>query len=830
MRQHDAVIVVATPEMGVNRLISAFAAEECLVWVVLERNDQNDAIAQGIKLSDALKHAVGTRLFPRATPYQSGVAILERYREVLGPLTVAVSGTRFGVTLASLLLAISGPNCRVVLSDDRLVDADLAHLVAAGGEDLLVLDDADLRLSEVEARSVAVETRAAERETRPIARGSLPQGELDHRLKQLGYAYEPYLTWLSGAVGTGLESEPAAAEICATPKPLCQDPELLLDDLLRAGSWRKAAEVAVESVPSRSAEAVLEAAHSFHERGLHEPLWQLLTRLPESEAANESVLFWRLSTAARLGRLAEVARTVEQYLDSHEAPELRALYAGVCPADSDARRREIERAYRARETPFTAYQQGRALSNPADGAQLLKRAVRLAEASDRQYEVTRNAAALTARLIDAGQYADAVRWGEWALAHFDRLELSDAQQRLYVLNNWAYARLLIGESVGLEGRLAEAEQDLSVAFPGLKAQFRSTLGDYLLATERPVEAVNFYRVNYDEAERNMKGIRGLSLVRALLEAGPAESTTALMVANEAFTLTAIDPWEYHRPAVLALGIALALTDPRQAAEKLTRLVEEDPLSLPAPQNVQVKLYLAYCQQKLGNEGRARSTVESCSQVLSELSMTGLRLLTGPAGEFRELWSWCLRDTAPGLELRFLGPREVLADGKELSLGPQLCTILALLVNHCEGIEPGRLLSLLKPEGDDKGTLYSALSKLRKHVPISNPPYRLQVEVAADFVEAVRLLEAGRLRSALELYRGPLLEDCEAPGISELRSAIDETFRQAVLAAKDAEASYTLAQKAHDDLELWEHTVSALGNNDPRALVARARVAELRRDY
>lgn len=599
---------------------------------------------------------------------------------------------------------------------------------------------------------------------------------------------------------------------------------------MRTGAWRKAAEVAVELVPGRSTEVVLEAAQSFHERGLHELLWRLLAKLPESEPANETVLFWRLSAAARLGRVAEVGPMIERYLESHEAPELRALYAGVCPGDNDARRREIERAYLAQETPFTAYQQGRALANPAEGAELLKKAVRLAESDGRQHEVTRNAAALTARLIDAGQYADAARWGEWALTHFDRLELSDAQQRLYVLNNWAYARLLIGESIGLEERLKEAEQDLAGAFPGLRAQFRSTLGDYLLATERPLEALEFYRVNYDEAERKMKGIRGLSLVRALLEAGPSEAEKALAVAYEAFTLTAIDPWDYHRPAVLTLGIALALTDPGQAAEKLTRLVEEDPRSLPAPQNVQMKLYLAYCQLIQGDEGRARSTVESCREILRELSLTGLRLLTGPAREFRELWSWCLRDISPVLELRFMGVREVLAGGKEVPLGPQPSALLALLVNHPEGLTPGRLLSLLNAEGNNRPALYSALSKLRKLAPISNPPYRLEVEVAADFAEAMHLLTAGRLRSALELYRGPLLEDSEAPGISEMRSAIDETFRQAVLAGDDAEAAYTLAQRAHDDLELWEQALSTLGNNDPRALVARARVAELRRDY
>lgn len=217
IRRSHAVVVVAGPETGVNRLISALAADGCLAWLVLEEDDENDAIAQGIKLSDALKLALGSRLFPRAIPYQSAVAILERYRGSLGPLTIAVSGVRFGMDLAVLLMAMSGQGCRVVLSEDRLAEADLARLRAAGQAELLVLDEADLRLTEVEARATA--------------KDDWPQGELRRHLEEVDYAYEPYLTWLSKSIGTTIESQAAGNGNRAAAKPPSEDPELLLDEL-----------------------------------------------------------------------------------------------------------------------------------------------------------------------------------------------------------------------------------------------------------------------------------------------------------------------------------------------------------------------------------------------------------------------------------------------------------------------------------------------------------------------------------------------------------------------------------------------------------------------
>jgi hypothetical protein len=810
IRRHDAVILAAAPEMGVNRLISALADHGPLAWIVLEETDRGDDLALGNKLSDALRLALGSRLFPRATPYQAGVALLQRYRNVIAPITLAVSGVEARIALGRMLIQLAGPGCPVILAGERFEESDLNRLVRAA-ENVIVLGQDDLKLSLGEARAMTGER--------------LGPAALRQHLDEVGCAYEMFVARMNIVLGVEFLDGDSMRSSVDDGTAVLPPPAL---SMARAETRCLEARPEARLSPETAAAALEEVAHDLHERGLHDSLWKLLERLPDRLKGMESVLFWRLSSAAWRGMEDQVRPEVDAYLLEHEAPELRALHAGAF-LQTDNARHEVERAYTARKTPFTVYQQGRILASPSRGAELLKRSVRLAERSGRPYEVARAAGALTARLIDAGEYSEAARWGEWALSRFDELELSNTQRRLYILNNWAYARLLIGESVGLEGLLTEAEQDLAGAFPRLKALFRSTLGDYLLAVQRPEEALEYYGSNYEDAPRHMKGIRALNVVRALLETRQVNLKLAFELASEACTLSRIDGWEYHRPAVLALGMVLAFRDPASAVVQLGRVLGLDQTSLTAPQRAQAVLYLAYAKFLLGDSDGARKIVQEHRGELVALSPTGLRLLTGPEEAFREIWRWSQAETPP-LDLRFLGRREVLANGERLTLSLQACSLLALLAYHPKGLEPGHLLSQLKWEGSSREALYAALSKLRRCVPISEAPYRLEVDFSADFIEAMNLLGEGKLRQALELYKAPLLADSDSPGIDEIRSLIDEMFRQATLASEDAEASFALAESASDDLELWEHALRLLNQNDPRALIAKARVTQLRREY
>ena len=133
-----------------------------------------------------------------------------------------------------------------------------------------------------------------------------------------------------------------------------------------------------------------------------------MQEVPE-ELDDERLLFWRLSAAVRLNIHEELRARTESLLEGQEAPELRALYAGIfLPPDTALS--ELRRAALF-ETPLTLYMLGVHEPDGERGCGLLKRALRLAERLGRSDEAMRNAGALAARLLDTGHYREALHWG-----------------------------------------------------------------------------------------------------------------------------------------------------------------------------------------------------------------------------------------------------------------------------------------------------------------------------------------------------------------------------------------------------------------------------------
>ena len=114
-----------------------------------------------------------------------------------------------------------------------------------------------------------------------------------------------------------------------------------------------------------------------------------------------------------------------------------------------------------------------------------------------------------------------------------------------------------------------------------------------------------------------------------------------------------------------------------------------------------------------------------------------------------------------------------------------------------------------------------MSKLRRLLPITRPPYRLDLSYEADFLTLEALLRKGHVRAGLELYKGSLLPKSDAPGIVELRDTLEELLRQAALTSKDPDALLSLSEHFGEDLELWEASLAALPEHDPRRALAAA---------
>jgi len=803
-------IIVAPLVFGAAHIIAALEDETMpLVWLELAANDADDPVAQGNKLEAAVKRALGSALLPSGVPADYGVQFLKRHLSLLGPLVFAVTGSEHAPSFAETLLTLDQADNRVVLS----LEAPPPGMTFPGNARVLTADQ--LRLTQQQALDLT-ERRLSDREALKLWRQS--KG-----------AYATFTTLLHARLSLPAPVRPSPYGPHLPPGyDLSVDADKLLDVLVAKGRWLEALDLAAKHVPDAVPGVLAEAGHIYHEHGLHQRLDGLLASLPERIAHHERVLRWRLVASARLGRASPVREAVRQHLARHDAPELRTVYAATVRSPSE-REAESRRAFEAAPDPLTAFQYGRLVRDPEQATAILRQAVELAETQGRPYEVIRNAGALAAHYLHLGRYRDAVHWGGWALEQFDQRELADGQRRLVLLNDWSYARLLVGDTVGLEHPLREAEPHLDLAYPELGRLFRSTLGDYLVATGRPAGALAYYRHNWQSAPRHEIGIAALGMTRALIEVG--EMKAACEIAERAVALTEHEDTAYHLPAVLAHGMALTFKYPERAAACLRTITESRDTFVSARYVAQASLYLAYAILLTGDIPGAKQILRHARPALQELAASGYRLLSGPEAEFRTVWQLFTGEGA-ALELRLLGDLEVWFDGRRVHVLPQWGEILAILALNAapRGLTLEQLHLMLMGDRGNPKSLKATLAKMRRELPITRHPYQLAVPYTTDVERVWQSLKAGQVREALTLYRGPLLPASEAAALLQARDALDEAVRQAVIASCDPDALLELAERSDDDLELWREAQEQLDNHDPRTPLVRARIRQVMREW
>jgi hypothetical protein len=276
-------------------------------------------------------------------------------------------------------------------------------------------------------------------------------------------------------------------------------------------------------------------------------------------------------------------------------------------------------------------------------------------------------------------------------------------------------------------------------------------------------------------------------------------------------------------------MALSFSDAAQAITILEPLLTDFGHPLLAERLAQTGLYLARAYLLVGEAEKAHGALRRAEIGLKELGESGLGYLAGPEAAFCEV-KQLLNRGQPELELRFLGAAEARLRGKPLPLRLRFAEMLAALALNPQGLTSEQLtLAVYGEAGSVRGCMVE-LGRLRRLVPIVSRPYRLGVDVSADFVQLEQLLASNRLREALALYQGPLLPSSDAPVVVELRAFLEEALRQAVLSSDDPEALWALAERLGDDLEVWERTLALLGEHNLRAAIARAQVEGLVKRY
>jgi tetratricopeptide (TPR) repeat protein len=787
---------------GVPFVIDALARRERVAWVGLGRRVHGDPVGEGNALAAALNRLLSARLFAHALPYQAHLQTLLRNRADLEPLWIVLTTERPDAPFVVALLDLHGGGIRVAV-DVRA--PDLGEGLAAR---CTVIGPEELRLSQEEAAW--------------IVPGALAPDALRALHRETGGRFTELLERAHRQAGLPLLRVPAAGgPLVAAPEAELVDAALTVRALQLDGHLIEALELAVLQAPELVEGLLRQAGPAYQEHGLLARLHLLLSTLPDPYASAERVLEWRLVAALAADELSSVAAVVDEYLEQHDAPELRARRAGTLPAPVGF---PLARAaVNAKRTPLTLWQYGRMHPDPREATELLRESVQLAEDLGGPYDVARSAGSLAAKYLHRGDFARAAAWAEWALQVFDQHRLRDGTRRLMLFNDLALSRIFTGDLVGLRRGLEDARLALEGNLPEVAGHYRSTLAAFELASGRPEAAFDLARATFERSPRRKRSRYAAQYVRALNELGRSEE--ALRVADDAIELSGVDMDHRRFSGLLARGMARAVARLPGAEADLAAVMA-------APDLVAEQRLAAAVHHLFASDGDVGRVPPELARMVRDLHPTALRVLSGPAALFQGVWD-TLVSGGPALRLEFLGGVGCRLDGTPVALPPRMAEAALALALSPEGVTRDGLNDFLTPEGHatfTSGGLRGLITRLRTLLPVSEAPYRIAVPYTADVLEVREHLREGRVRDAVQLLRGPLLPGSDAPGVREQRWVLEQEVRDAALVVRDADVLFELGERLGEDLEVWEAVASAMPSGDPRSALAHARVRRLAREY
>lgn len=795
-------MIVARPEHGANFVLGHMRAHmPNTAWVDLAQRDDLDEIEQGNHFISAVNRDIGHPRLPPGLTLCNALTTFRRYARRKATTHLLVSG----VPADSAFLA------NALRQDPAVLKVTAVCSEWEDREDVVTVTAAELALTEQEA-------------SRWPDTGLTPE-ELTQAWQASGGVLVPFLLACSDMAETLPPLIPGPEKPELLPGQGVEvPPELVFEALMHEERWTSALDLALAVLPERAIEVLEPAAHDHHQLGQQHRLYTIISELPEGDRSSLTALFWLLSSSLRLGKQEKHRQEIAACLARHEAPDLRALYAGTMLA-YDQGIEEARRAYEMQRTPLTAFQYGRMLLDLPQSLEILHESVRLAEQSGRPYEVARNVEALATKLLKAGQYQSAEHWASYGLQTINKHNLMDKYRQLLLLNAWAFARLMLGKTAGLEDVLRTntlgRESGLQVSARHL---FRSTTADYLLATDRTTEALPIYEELLEEASRRERPQFLYGIARCLLSLGQREQAAQLV--DQHLTLQ-----EGADPTATYYGlIARALT----RLDQQPRDAERDALTVfndaraPMWTRLQASLTLAAIYLQQNDTLSAREALNKHQNVLSTLGHTGRSLLAPNHPPFDQVWG-LIAHLDEDIEVRLLGsPARVYHKQQVVNVTPRMQEALAIILLSPNPVTLDQFMDAMGET--ERRPLQVLLSKLRALLPLSKAPLTLEAFYWCDAQQLLHACERHDPKAALELYRGPLLPFSDSPGVVEMREQIEEALRRCVIRHGDAEDVLGLAQKTHDDLELWETAQQRADPATPQADLIAARIQRLQSEY
>lgn len=801
------VAVLAPPSTGLEFAISEMdSRERPLVWVDFNDLDDGDARSQGIKLTAALERAMGAPSLEFGRTIAQVLARTARDHALLGPFVFCFSGVRSRPPFLAELQRLRDVGSPVILHWRS--SADWSDAVAEAR--FTGVHERDLRPSHSELAELLGADAPGSRQ---------PHDRLDAGLLDLLRRRLP-----EEALERIVVPVPGGAALLRGSDHAAPDASTLARALASRGRARDAFELLVhyrEAIPD---ELAASACRSYLESGLQHRLWRLFEALPQpARQASDVLMRWYFSAATAVNQHHQLRDEVRGYLEAHEAPELRALFAAAFPGPEFER--EAIRAHQALETPTTLRIRAFASSLLGDGTDtvdLLRRALRLSERLDDHAMVVASATDLADHALRSGAYHDAIAWADWAVDWYRRSGCRDELRRLVATSVGTYGRLLAGEPAGGHAWDPAFASD-AAGIPTSEAVL-TTAAEFAFVSGDLAQAEQLFRTALARSQISQYSRTAIDLVHVLLHLGRASEAAAL--GAQALSVSNGVEGPAHALGLLAYALPLVETDPCEARRHLAAAVRELALVREAPRLGQAAIMLARSHLADGDLDGARAALALGAGGLRALGGTGWRLLGGFSDEVQALRG-LIASRADHLEFAFLGQGQVRSDGNVLRLGLRQREVLLALALHPRGLSAERLGLMLYGEAANVSTIKAIVSRLRHVVPIASKPYRIAAPFWADFVELERHVGAGRHWDALSLYRGRLLEGSDAPVVVEARLHLEELLRNLLVASGDVGAMLRFTDVVRDDLGLVEAIVERLPVTDgrrPAVLAQRNRIA------
>lgn len=405
--------------------------------------------------------------------------------------------------------------------------------------------------------------------------------------------------------------------------------------------------------------------------------------------------------------------------------------------------------------------------------------------------------------------------------------------RLALINSFSFAKILLGETTGLENLLTSELDRLHLVNNRFATIFQTTLADLYLCQGNVSCALEIYsRLWENSGKRGNLGPLANIYVRALIETG--DFNKAVSVAGEAVNLTQELHHSSFRRALLAQGMAESFINLDAAIPLLESAREMLMRPLLAPRFLQATLFLANTYVHCGEKEKAKAVLEQTKSYLPEIRKENLKLLCGPEKQFKEIAA-ILFGPNYDVEVKFLGDTKISVNGEPQSLRMRLAEILAVLACYPHGVSIERLTLDVYGDRGDPASCRVELGRLKKILPIRTirtSPYGLATNIWVDFSKFEDLIKSGELSAALRLYNGPLLPQSEAPRIIELREALDGMLRYAALSTGDTLFLLSLTDYPtfKDDLEIWESLEETLLPGDAKRAYVKANRMRLKGDF